>query len=137
VQMAMGRRGTAGIIAAVLAGALAMAAPASAGEDLISYQTKGKMKPSKRIAYQVVCTADCQVTATSTLVLPGPNLGPVSVTGAFAAGQVAEAYLKPNKPARDAIKDNIAKAKLRTEVTATNVATGETDTDKRTFKFKR
>ena len=132
-------------MAVLAATVLATAAPAGAGspsasaaaEDLVSYLTKGKLKPSKRIAYRVVCNADCQITATSTLVLPGPNLGPVSVTGAFAAGQIAEAFLKPNKPARAAIKANIGSSKLRTKVTATNTATGETDTDSRTFKFKR
>ena len=94
---------------------------------------------SARMAISVsgASNADCQITATSTLVLPGPNLGPVSVTGAFAAGQIAEAFLKPNKPARAAIKANIGSSKLRTEVTATNTATGETDKDRRTFKFKR
>jgi hypothetical protein len=124
-------------VAAVCVGALVLAAPASAGEELLTYLTKGKIKVSKRIDFQVVCSADCQVTATSTIVLPGPNLGPISVTGAFPAGTIAEPFLKPNKPARNAIADNIKKSKLRTSVTATNTATGETDTDKRTFRFKR
>ena len=135
--MAMGRRGKATVVAAVSAALLAMAAPASAGEDLLSYLTKGKLKPSKRIAFQVVCNADCQLTATSTLVLKGPNLPPVSVTNVFPAGLIAEAFLKPNKPARQAIKDDIGAAKLKTSVTATNTATGETDTDRRTYKFKK
>ena len=135
--MAMGRRGKATVVAAVSAALLAMAAPASAGEDLLTYLTKGKMKPSKRIAFQVVCNADCQLTATSTLVLKGPNLPPVSVTNVFPAGLIAEAFLKPNKPARQAIKDDIGAAKLKTSVTATNTATGETDTDRRTYKFKK
>ena len=135
--MAMGRRGKATVVAAVSAALLAMAAPASAGEDLLTYLTKGKLKPSKRIAFQVVCNADCQLTATSTLVLKGPNLPPVSVTDVFPAGLIAEAFLKPNKPARQAIKDDIGAAKLKTSVTATNTATGETDTDRRTYKFKK
>ena len=142
-------------MAAVAAAGMVLAAPASASapisgitsagsapvagksaETLVAYLTVGKLKPGKRIAYRVVCNADCQLTATSTLVLKGPNLGPVSSTGSFPAGVVAEAFLKPNKPARAAIKDNIGASKLRTSVTATAVATGETDTDNRTFKFK-
>jgi hypothetical protein len=155
VPLALKRRGTVGIVAAVAAASLALAAPVTAGaptagitpagtvpvagksaETLVAYLTVGKLKPGRRIAYRVVCNADCQLTATSTLVLKGPNLGPISSTGSFPAGVVAEAFLKPNKPARAAIKRNIGASKLRTSVTATAVATGETDTDKRTFRFK-
>lgn len=139
------RRGTAGVVAVLVAAAMVLAAPASAGsprakaagEELLTYLTKGKLKVGKRIAYRVVCSVDCQLTATSTLIVKGGQVGPVSSTASFPAGQVAEAYLKPNKPARNAIKDNIGAAKLRTSVTATSVATGEADTDKRTYKFKK
>jgi hypothetical protein len=113
------------------------AAPAVAETDtLLSYLTVGKLKPGKRITYQVVCSADCQLTASSTLVLKGPNLGPVTSSGQFGANQIAEVFLKPNKPARSAIKANIGASKLRTKVVAVNLTTGETDTDTRVFKFK-
>lgn len=123
---------------------LVTAAPAGAGsptatksgEDLVRYLTKGKLKPGKRIAYRVVCSADCNLTVTSTLVLPGPNLGPSSESGSFPAGTVVEAFLKLNGPAQSAIKDNIGAAKLRTRVDATSTVDGSTDTDQRTFKFK-
>jgi hypothetical protein len=145
VSKALHGRGTAAIVAATAAALLLWAAPAGAGspkakasgEELITYLTKGKLKPGKRIAYQVVCAADCELSATSTLVLKGPNLGPVTAEGQFPAGQVAESFLKPNKPARSAIKSHLGSSKLRTSVTATNVLTGETDTDRRTFRFKR
>lgn len=139
------RRGTAAVVAGSAAALLLWAAPAGAGsptakasaEDLVSYLTKGKLKPGKRIAYRFVCSADCTLTASSTLVLKGPNLGPVSASQSFQAGQIAEAFLKPNKAARNAIKDNIGASKLRTSVTATSLIDGTTDTDNRTFKFKR
>jgi hypothetical protein len=124
-------------VAVVAAASLALAAPASAGEDLVTYLTTGKLKPSKRIAFQVVCNANCQLTVTSTLVLKGPDLPPVSSSRVFAAGEIAEAFLKPNKPARNAIKEHIGISKLRTSVTATETATGVTDTDNRTYKFKK
>ena len=141
----LNRRGTKAIAAVAAAGCLVVAAPAAAdapkahasAETLVSYLTKGKLKPGKRIAYRVVCSADCQLTVTSELVLKDPNLGPVSSTGAFAAGQVAEAFLKLNGPAQDSIKDHIGSSKLRTSVTATSTVDGSTDTDNRTFKFKR
>lgn len=144
MSKALNRSGTAAIVAATAAALLLWAAPAGAGspkakasgEELITYLTKGKLKPGKRIAYDVVCAADCSLTATSTLVLKGPNLGPVAASGQFPAGQVAESFLKPNKAARSAIKRNTGSAKLRTAVTATNLLTGETDTDRRTFRFK-
>lgn len=144
MSKALNRSGTAAIVAATAAALLLWAAPAGAGspkakasgEELITYLTKGKLKPGKRIAYDVVCAADCSLTATSTLVLKGPNLGPVAASGQFPAGQVAESFLKPNKAARSAIKRNTRSAKLRTAVTATNLLTGETDTDRRTFRFK-
>ena len=144
MESALIRRGTTAIAAGTAAAALLWAAPAGAGspqakasgEDLLSYLTKGKLKPGKRIAYRVVCSADCQLTATSTLVLKGPDLGPASDSGAFPAGQIAEAFLKLNGPARSAIKDNIGASKLRTTVTAISTIDGTTDTDSRTFKFK-
>jgi hypothetical protein len=54
----------------------------------------------------------------------------------FAAGEVGAAFLKLNGPARAAIKDHIGASKLRTYLFAVD-ATGATDTDTRTFRFKR
>jgi hypothetical protein len=113
------------------------AAPAVAEYDtLLAYLTVGKLKPGKRITYKVVCSADCQLTASSTVILKGPDLGPVTSSGQFGANQVAEVFLKPNKPARRAIKANLGASKLKTKVRATNPTTGEVDTDTRTFRFK-
>ncbi len=106
-------------------------------EALLSYVTIGKLKLGKRIAYRFVCSAECQVTATSILVLRGPNVGPAVDTGLFPAGEVIEVFLKPNKSARRAIRRNIGASKLRTSVTATNPVTGLSDTDTRVFRFRR
>ena len=108
----------------------------TAGEELVVYLTKGKLKPSKRISYRAACSVDCQLSVSTTLVLKGPNLGPAKDVGLFAAGQIAEPFLKPNKAARSLIKANIGASKLRTSITATNSLTGEVDRDRRTFKFK-
>ena len=124
-------------MAAMAAAVLAMAAPASAGEDLVSYLTKGKLKVAKKVRYRFVCSADCQVTATSSVLLKGPDVPPVVNTGAFSAGESVAAELTMNKALRNSIKDHIGASKLRTEVKATNTATGETDKDTRTFKFKK
>jgi hypothetical protein len=106
-------------------------------EALLSYVTVGKLKLGKRIAYRFVCSAECQVTATSTLVLRGPDVGPVVDTGLFPAGEDIEVFLKLNKSARRAIRRHIPASKLRTSVTTTNPATGLTDTDTRVFGFRR
>jgi hypothetical protein len=142
----VGRRGRAAAVATAGAcAALAFAPSAPAGpparasadvEGLVSYLTTGKLKPGKRITYRFVCSTACQVTASSTLVLKGPNLGPVVDSGMFAAGEVGAAFLKPNGAARDAIKDHIGASKLSTRLVAVDSA-GATDTDTRTFRFKR
>ena len=107
-------------------------------EGLVSYVTTGKLKLKKRITYRFVCSTECQVTASSTLVLRGPDVGPIVDTGLFPAGQIIEVFLKPNKSARRSIRKHIGASKLRTSVTAVNPGPyGENDTDMRTFRFKR
>ena len=107
-------------------------------EGLVSYLTTGKLKLKKRIAYRFVCSTECQVTATTTLVLRGPDVGPIVDTGLFPAGQIIEVFLKPNKSARRAIRKHIGASKLRTSVTAINPGPyGENDTDMAIFRFKR
>jgi hypothetical protein len=108
-----------------------------AAEDLLSYLTIGKLKLGKRIAYRLRCSAECDVTATSILVLRGPDVGPVVDTGSFPGGEIIEAFLRPNKSARRAIRRSVGASKLRTSVTATNPTTGLTDTDTRVFRFRR
>jgi 3D (Asp-Asp-Asp) domain-containing protein len=145
VRLGLIRRGIAALATAGVAIILMTAPPRAIaqtsvyGEDeaLLNYVTTGKLKLGKRISYRFVCSADCQVTATSTLVLRGPDVGPVVDTGSFPAGEIIEAFLKPNKSARRSIRRNIGSSKLRTSVTATNSATGATDTDTRVFRFRR
>lgn len=110
---------------------------ATASDHFLTFLTDGKLKVRKRLAFQVVCNADCNLSATTKLKLKGPDLGPVTSTATFPAGVVAEAFLKPNQAARNAIKAKIGAARLITEVTATNVLTGEVEILRRTFKFKR
>lgn len=138
------RHWTTGSVAA-LACCLAFVAPSGAaspraqtsGEELVSYLTKGKLKLAKRIQYSFVCSVNCQVTATASVKVKGPDPSPQSNTGQFSAGLEVAQFLTPNKPLRNAIKDHIGAAKLVTEITARDLATGETDTDRRTFRFKK
>jgi hypothetical protein len=138
-------RGIAALATAGVAAVLLTAEPPPAvaqtsadGEGLLSYVTTGKLKLGKRISYRFVCSTECQVTATSILVLRGPDVGPIVDTGLFPAGEIIEVFLKPNKSARRAIRRHIGASKLRTSVTAVNPGPyGETDTDTRVFRFKR
>ena len=124
--------------AAAPAGLCSPTATATAeDESLVAYLPTGKIKVAKRISYRFQCpTTACQVTAVSTLVLKGPNLGPAVDTGMFQAGEVGVAFLTLNKAARHAIAGNIKASKLRTSISATSAA-GVTDTDTHTFRFKR
>jgi hypothetical protein len=133
------------VMTAAALAVLAVAAPGSSGqptarasadtETLVGYLPAGKLKVGKRISYRFQCSTDCQVTATSTLLLKGPNLGPAIDTGTFASGEIAEVFLKLNRPARALIKADLGASKLRTFITASNAA-GAVDTDKWTFHFK-
>jgi hypothetical protein len=140
----MKRRVTSAVVAVFAIAALSGPALAGAGDGptagksadtLLRYLTKGKLKPDSRIEYRIVCSLDCNVSATSTLVLKGPNLSAIS-SGAFPAGQVIEVFLRPNKAARQAIKNSGKSARLKTKIRATAAATGETDSDARTYRFK-
>lgn len=139
------RRGIAALVTAGVAVILVTAVPPRAvaqtpvdSEGLLSYVTTGKLKLKKRIAYKFVCSTECQVTATTTLVLRGPDVGPIVDTGSFPAGEIIEVFLKPNKSARRAIRRHIGASKLRTSVTAINPGPyGENDTDTRVFRFRR
>ena len=103
-------------------------------EELVAYLPAGKIKVGKNISYRFECLTDCQVTASATLALKGPNLGPAVDTGIFAAGEIGAQFLTLNKAARFEIKSHLGASKLRTSITATNSA-GQTDTDTHVFRF--
>ena len=143
----MMRRGTAIGVSAILAlTGLAAAAPAGLAparakaateyDSLVAYWPAGKLKVGKRVLYRFVCANACQVTARSTLVLPGRNLGPVVDTAIFSGGQIGRETLTLNKAARFMIASNLGASKLRTAITASD-STGATDSDTRVFRFRR
>ena len=143
----MMRRGTAiGVSAMIVLTGLGAAAPAGLAparakaateyDRLVAYWPAGKLKVGERITYRFVCVNACQVTARSTLVLPGRNLGPVVDTAIFSPGQIGRETLTLNKAARFMIASNLGASKLRTSVTA-STSTGLTDSDARVFRFRR
>jgi hypothetical protein len=126
------------VVAALCSLALLVpAASASAQTTVVSYVTTGKLKIAKRIQYNIVCSVDCQVTVSSTLKLKGPDLLPQVVPGQLAAGAISSPFIRLNGPALHALKSNVGRARLVTTITATDMATGASQTIRRTFRFKR
>lgn len=105
-------------------------------ESLVAYVTKGKIKAQRRVRFLGSCSADCSVTVNMTLVVPGPNVVANPPSATFLAGEIFEGFIKLSKSGAAFLKKNKDKSKLRTKIRAVNTVTGDTDTDKRTFKFK-
>jgi hypothetical protein len=123
----------------VVAGALLMALPGatSADQGIVSFQTTGKIKVAKRVQYNLACSVQCQVIIRQTLKLRGPDLAPVTVPGTLAANIPATPFIVLNKPALQALRRDVAAARLVSVVTATDVATGAQQTIRAVFSFKR
>lgn len=136
----MRTRRTAGL-AVTAAMALGLAAPATADTGLIQVLSPPKLPAAKKVSYIVSCTSACSLTATLTLKLPGPDLGPVTVgPETFAAGGQGSPFLILNAPAKRALKENYKRARLKTTIKAVNLdplGGGATDTVQRVFRFKR
>jgi hypothetical protein len=108
----------------------------AAVETQVRYLPSGRKPVRLRIAYRGVCTVDCKVFARTTLVLPGPNIGPVNVSNSFAANQIFEAFIRLNRAGLAALNQNRRAARLRTRIRAIDLSTNEVDIDRRTFRFK-
>jgi hypothetical protein len=108
----------------------------AAVETQVRYLPSGPKPVRLRIAYRGVCTVDCKVFARTTLVLPGPNIGPVNVSNSFAANQIFEAFIRLNRAGLAALNQNRRAARLRTRIRAIDLSTNEVDIDRRTFRFK-
>ena len=103
---------------------------------IINYTSTGKLKVGKRIEIKVVCAVNCDVT--STTVIKGPGFKTTSsVSGGLTAGVAGGPFFKPNGPLLKAIKADTGKWRLANTITATDPATGATDTISHTFKLKR
>jgi hypothetical protein len=134
---------TTGGLRAVAAGADSTAT--AAAESLVRYLPRGRLPVKRRIAYRGVCQTSapnppdnfCSVVSRTTLVLPGPNLGPITLSNSFSNNQVFEVHFTLNGPAFKALKKYRNKARLRTRLRATDLTNGSVDVDRRTFRFKR
>lgn len=106
-------------------------------EDLVAFLTKGKLKVDKNISYLFQCARNCNVSVTLKLVVPRVQAPADTASGSFQAAIPIRDGFKPSGPLQKAIRDGGKKSKLKSTIVATDPTTGETDVDKRTFKFKK
>lgn len=103
---------------------------------LVNYVTTGKLKIRKNLQILVVCSADCHVSSNS--VIKGPRVRlPGLVSGSLQANVPGGPFFKSNRALLKAMKAAPGKFKLVNKITATDPATGLTDSISRTFRFKR
>lgn len=103
---------------------------------LISYVSTSPLKVSKKIEIVVVCTANCNVNATSTIKGPGYKQT-VPVSGGLVANQPGGPFFQPNSALLKSMKATPGRFKIVSSVTATNATTGATDAISAVFKLKR
>lgn len=136
---------TTGIVVAALAlGLLMLPGTAAAGDGptatksgaLVNYVSTGKLKIAKKITIFVVCSANCSVDTTT--VVKGPGFKESArVGGPLPAGAPGGPFFKPNGPLLKAMKAQPGRFTINSTVTATDPATGATETISRSFRLKR
>jgi hypothetical protein len=132
------------VVAALALGLLLLPSTAAAGDGptatksgaLVNYVSTGKLKVAKKITIFVVCAANCNVDTTT--VVKGPGIKQkAQVSGPLAAGVPGGPFFKPNGPLLKAMKAQPGRFTVNSAVTATDPATGATETISRSFKLKR
>jgi hypothetical protein len=103
---------------------------------LVHYASGYSLKVSKRIEILLVCTANCNVNATSTIKGPGFNQT-VNVSGALNANVPGGPFFQPNSALLKSMKAKPGKFRIISNVTATDATTGAVDSISVVFKLKR
>lgn len=127
--------------ALVLVPASATAGPSAgkavADDALARYTGPQKVKIEKRMSYFMICTEDCSLTVSSTLVVPGPDPPTLVDQKNFAANTKIEAFvIVKSRAGRNFLKANVGKSEIKSKISVVGINSGDTDTDKRTFKLK-
>ena len=125
----------AGMLSAAPGAAAAPTASKSA-DTLIAYGAQKKLKIGKRITFSVTCAVNCNARAVA--VVSGPGKVPkIVVSGALPAATSIPVILTPNGALLKAFKASPGRFVIKTKISATDPATGETDVDTRNFRLKR
>ena len=137
---------TTGIVVAALAlGLLLLPGTAAASGDgptatksgaLVNYVSTGKLRIGRKITIFIVCSADCNVNATTVVKGPGFKLS-ADVSGPLSAGVPGGPFFKPNGQLLKDMKAQPGRFRVNSTVTATDPATGATETISRSFRLKR
>jgi hypothetical protein len=137
--------------ALVIAGALLMpASQAVAGAQIaagdgpvahksgaiVNFITAGKVKVARHFQPLAVCSVDCSVTGTAVLKGLGGR-ATITDSGTFAANQPFGLQITVKGGLLKLMKANPGRFHLSETYTATDPATGATDTISHSFKFKR
>lgn len=132
------------LISLLALGPAAAAGPAIAGQDtatvsagFVHIRGPEKLKPRKRLEIPIRCSVDCHIKVTTRLVLPGPNVGPTVTTGDLSPTAPRNLILTLNDLARDSLRKHFDSARLKVRVSAVDIASGASASDRKTFRFKR
>jgi hypothetical protein len=133
------------VVAALALGLLLLPGVAAAGGDgptatksgaLVNYVTTGKLRIGKKITIFVICSAACNVQTNT--VVKGPGFkDSAQVAGSLPANSPGGPFFKPNGPLLRGMKAEPGKFRVNSTVTATDPATGATETIARSFRLKK
>jgi hypothetical protein len=104
--------------------------------SLVSWVSGPKLKVAKRLQPLAVCSVACSVTGSGTLKGFGQN-APFGDSGSFAANQLFGLYITIKGQLLKLMKREPGKFKINETLTATDPATGATQSISRTFRLKR
>jgi hypothetical protein len=103
---------------------------------IVNYLITGKIKIAKRMAVPFQCSVNCDVV--SALKVKGPFVkGTDTEQGSLQAGVPAGHFIKPSGPLKRLMNAAPGRYKLISHITATDPATGATDSISHSFKLKR
>jgi hypothetical protein len=107
-------------------------------ERLVRHLTRGRRPVLRRIRYRGVCSVECLVAIRSRLILPGPDVATpwIRAKRPYAAKQVFEAFIQLKRADLRRLRRNRRRARLRAVIRARDTMTGDTDVDRRVFRFR-
>ena len=103
---------------------------------IVNFVPAGKLRVAKRFQPLAICSVNCNVTGTAVLKGLGGK-ATITDTGTFPANQSFGLQITVKGVLLKLMKANPGKFRLNVTYTATDPATGATDTVSRPYRFKR
>jgi hypothetical protein len=127
----------AGVLLVPASGAIAGDGPvATKSGAIVNFVTTGKLRVTRRIQPLAVCTVNCDVTGTGVLKGLGGR-ATFSDSGSFPAGEQFGLFVTIKGSLLKLMKKFPGRFRLAETLTATDPATGATDSVSKSFRFKR